>query len=153
MNDPTGYECDCAACGLRFTGEAEFDAHRIGRYGTPSRRCLTPAELREARIEFLPVPREATARPTAKANPCPHWEDCIATHCPVAGGTHLRNEPVCRLLLAHARGQVLPDAVSATIVVAVPAVRKQYPDIARKMDRAAATQPRCSNLSQPAAAA
>ena len=85
---------------------------------------------------------------------CPHWATCSAAHCPATGeGSHLRNEPVCRLLLAHARGQVLPDTVSATIVAAVPTVRRQYPDIARKMDRAAATQPRCSNLSQPAAAA
>ena len=85
---------------------------------------------------------------------CPLWATCSAAHCPATGeGSHLRNEPVCRLLLAHARGQVLPEVVSAAIVAAVPAVRRQYPDIARKMDRAAASQPRCSNLSQPAAAA
>ena len=147
MNDPTGYECDCAACGLRFAGEAEFDAHRIGRYGTPSRRCLTPAELREAHIEFLMVPREATAGPTAKANPCPHWQDCIAAHCPATGeGRHLRGEAICPLLLLAAKRLPIPAEVAGPVQAAMPALAARHSDIRHRLVRAAGQGSRAENL-------
>lgn len=37
--------CRCTVCGLYFRRTSTFDAHRIGRVGTPARRCLSPDEL------------------------------------------------------------------------------------------------------------
>jgi len=37
--------CRCTVCGLYFRRTSTFDAHRIGRPGTPARRCLSPDEL------------------------------------------------------------------------------------------------------------
>lgn len=49
----TGGRCQCAACGLYFTGTREFDRHRTGSYAeirqrNGSRRCMSLEEL-EAR--------------------------------------------------------------------------------------------------------
>lgn len=37
--------CACTACGLRFTSTHAFDVHRVGKYATAERRCLTQVEL------------------------------------------------------------------------------------------------------------
>lgn len=37
--------CRCSVCGLYFRRTSTFDAHRIGRPGTPARRCLSSDEL------------------------------------------------------------------------------------------------------------
>ncbi len=38
-------KCLCRSCGLYWTSEAAFAAHRVGEYGI-NRRCLTQDELR-----------------------------------------------------------------------------------------------------------
>lgn len=37
----------CRACHTSFNGLTLFDLHRVGKYGTPERRCLTAAEMTE----------------------------------------------------------------------------------------------------------
>jgi hypothetical protein len=37
--------CECPACGLLFRSVSGFDAHRVGPYAAPGRRCLTAGEL------------------------------------------------------------------------------------------------------------
>jgi hypothetical protein len=46
----TGGRCQCAGCGLYFTGTREFDRHRTGEYAKPGewkgmRRCIPLAGL------------------------------------------------------------------------------------------------------------
>lgn len=40
-----GVRCECSVCGEVFCGVQSFDQHRVGEHGSPSRRCLTAAEL------------------------------------------------------------------------------------------------------------
>lgn len=40
--------CWCASCGLYFNSTFAFDRHLRGKLGTPERRCLTSAELRNS---------------------------------------------------------------------------------------------------------
>lgn len=44
----TGNACRCTECGLVFNSETGFNRHRVGDYlPTNTRRCRTPAELRD----------------------------------------------------------------------------------------------------------
>lgn len=43
MKDPTGNQCQCAACERTFSTENNFTNHRKGDY--PHRECMTDAEL------------------------------------------------------------------------------------------------------------
>ena len=37
--------CECSGCGLKFSGVASFDRHRVGRYEKKQRRCLAEREM------------------------------------------------------------------------------------------------------------
>lgn len=37
--------CRCPTCGLYFASGYAFGLHRVGKVGTPGRRCRTPEEL------------------------------------------------------------------------------------------------------------
>jgi hypothetical protein len=40
-----GERCRCPTCGLYFNSVSGFDRHRVGKIGSPERRCLTDTEL------------------------------------------------------------------------------------------------------------
>ncbi len=78
---------------------------------------------------------------------CPNVEKCGAPVCPLdpswRTAAHLPSEPVCGFLLAAnkvgADERYEGDAVYAACRIALPLVCEQFPDIARKVNRAAAT--------------
>ena len=60
----TKERCQCTVCGLYFLGEQAFDAHRVGKVGTPKRRCLTVPEMQ--RRGFSRTPRGNWVAPKRK---------------------------------------------------------------------------------------
>ena len=46
--------CRCPTCGLYFNSSFAFTKHRIGRVGTPERRCLTEVHLQNAGWRLSP---------------------------------------------------------------------------------------------------
>lgn len=75
----TGGRCQCAACGLYFTGTREFERHRLGAYAeigrrNGSRRCMSLEELeahnwRRTDRGFWMQPRAQRA-PARAQGPC-----------------------------------------------------------------------------------
>ena len=59
--------CRCPTCGLYFNSSFAFTKHRIGRVGTPERRCLTQVEMLNAGFAQGPKGHWLSSRKTAES--------------------------------------------------------------------------------------
>ena len=70
--------CRCPTCGLYFASGYAFGLHRVGKVGTPGRRCLTVDELTRRGWAQIPtghwVTRVSPRRGTGEANDDPPCE-------------------------------------------------------------------------------
>jgi hypothetical protein len=85
---------------------------------------------------------------------CPKFAGCSAPLCPLdaagAGAVHLKNEPVCAYLLASAKAGAAEhyagDPVFLAALAALPRIAERWPDIKRRISRAATTPIRGGNV-------
>ena len=96
--------------------------------------------------------------PLAAPQDCPKFEDCRAPVCPLdaccLNTQHLEGEPVCFYLVefvkegAGSRFLTLPhgDKWVSVLSLVLPDVKKLYPDIRRKLERAENTGPRMGRI-------
>lgn len=109
----TGSRNQCPTCGELFNSFSGFDLHRVGRIGTPVRRCLSPAEL--ATLEWtvsadgfwrLPGPEESPGYPARNGQSQPAGTGPESTIDPSEVSTHVPAEKAAGIREANARNAI-----------------------------------------------